>query len=514
LHCPSSDQTRANPRRHRTRNKKQHEHVPVREQARVLVDVLCSYRFVVRPRNHKHFRHSISDYTFIRMQDVFHINLDEFDVASIRVGAQRNTPGSTTRQIQREMDHYMQQKSLMSFVKLCRIFNLDPMNTFSLHIVLILMCKHQDRMDLVNSFTDSLHEDIKKKIELDLEAVQAFEHADNTFLTSTGDWIALFHYIRLYALSESDTSELENDVRLQLFMQSMRFAQVLSQHMDLEYIVKAFLSIYLINIPAAKILERVILQHDHGVRDIELRSLRTVHHFTDNSLHMSAQTQKDTILLILKNIHMKPEFFKCIAEIMDTVARDHVGKQRTRSKKFSLRRHISEKSLTAPVQYVHTFENWSSQQKFSVTTSINTQRLFYFAKAQDVVIPEHVYANIFDASLVDKVVHNSLHQIDVAAVLLVIKSLRVYHNNIQSLLDFRTQCTLGINAATRATLTQAVLLQLYVATWQHESIREQCWQSIIGVYNYTISAACELFRKRHTYEYEAVLESLLKCLLE
>ncbi len=448
------------------------------------------------------------------MQDVFHINLDEFDVASIRVGAQRNTPGSTTRQIQREMDHYMQQKSLMSFVKLCRIFNLDPMNTFSLHIVLILMCKHQDRMDLVNSFTDSLHEDIKKKIELDLEAVQAFEHADNTFLTSTGDWIALFHYIRLYALSESDTSELENDVRLQLFMQSMRFAQVLSQHMDLEYIVKAFLSIYLINIPAAKILERVILQHDHGVRDIELRSLRTVHHFTDNSLHMSAQTQKDTILLILKNIHMKPEFFKCIAEIMDTVARDHVGKQRTRSKKFSLRRHISEKSLTAPVQYVHTFENWSSQQKFSVTTSINTQRLFYFAKAQDVVIPEHVYANIFDASLVDKVVHNSLHQIDVAAVLLVIKSLRVYHNNIQSLLDFRTQCTLGINAATRATLTQAVLLQLYVATWQHESIREQCWQSIIGVYNYTISAACELFRKRHTYEYEAVLESLLKCLLE
>ena len=95
------------------------------------------------------------------------------------------------------------------------------------------------------------------------------------------------------------------------------YAQVLAEDMHLEYIVKTFLSIYLINIPAAKILERVILQHDRNMRDIELRSLRTVHHFTDNSLHLPANTQTESMLLVLKNIHATPDFFKIIGEVIE-----------------------------------------------------------------------------------------------------------------------------------------------------------------------------------------------------
>lgn len=448
------------------------------------------------------------------MNDIFNINLDDLDIARIRVGGQRAPTSGHTRHVQRELEQYVEQKSLMAFVKLSRTFNLDPLNIFSLHIILILMSKHPDRLHLVGKFIESLHEDHRDKILLDLDAVESFDHMENTFLTSTGDWISLFQYIKLYALGEADTQQLEGDMRLQLFIASMRQAQVLAQDMNLEYIVKAFLSIYLINIPAAKILERVILQHDSHMRDIELRSLRTVHHFTDNSLHLSENTQTESMLLILKNIHATPDFFKIIGEVIEVCARDHVGKHTNHKKKFSLRRLISETNVSSQVQYVHTFANWSSQQRFSVTTSINTQRLFYFANAQCVAIPQTVYLKFFDSALVEKVVHGTLHQIDVAAVLLVIKSLRVYHNNIKSLLDFRTQCTGGVNAATRANLTRALVLQLYVATWQHESIREQCWQSIIGAYNYTISSSCELFRKKNPYEYEAVMQSLVKCLLE
>ena len=448
------------------------------------------------------------------MNDVFHINFDEFDIASMRIGQRKPCASTDPRQVQRDLEHYVEQKSLVSFVKLCRIFNLDPLGRFSLHIVLILMSKHPARVDVIDSFLKSLHDEHREKILLDFDAVNSFDYSENTFLTSTGDWIALFQYIRLYALSEAERLELEGDVRLQLFIDSMRQAQVLPEHMDLEYIVRAFLSIYLINIPAAKILERVILQHDGNMRDIELRSLRTVHHFTDNSLHMPTETQKDSILLMLKNIGTTPEFHKVITEIIEVCAKDHVGKQTNHSKKFSLRRHMSQKGCSTQVQYVHTFANWSSQQKFSVTTSINMQRLFYFANAQTVAIPADVYLKFFDASLVEKLVDGALHQIDVEAVLLVIKSLRVYHNNIKSLLDFRTQCTGGLNAATREKLTRAVVLQLYVATWQHESIREQCWQSIVGAHNYTIASSCELFRKKHAYEYEAVLQSLVRCLLE
>ena len=174
---------------------------------------------------------------------------------------------------------------------------------------------------------------------------------------------------------------------------------------------------------------------------------------------------------------------------------------------------MSQKSCLTQVQYVHTFGNWSSQQKFSVTTSINTQRLFYFCNAQSIIIPREVYLKFFDASLVEKLVDGALHQIDVEAVLFVIKRLCVYDNNIKSLLDFRTQCTGGLNTASRLQLTRPVVLQLYIATWQHENIREQCWQSIVGAYNFTISSNCEIFRKKNVYEYEAVLQSLVKCLL-
>ena len=196
------------------------------------------------------------------MNDIFNINLDDLDIARIRVGGQRAPTSGQTRHVQRELEQYVEQKSLMAFVKLSRTFNLDPLNIFSLHIILILMSKHPDRLLLVAKFIESLHEDHRDKILLDLDAVESFDHMENTFLTSTGDWLSLFQYIKLYALGEADTQQLEGDMRLQLFIASMRQAQVLAQDMNLEYIVKAFLSIYLINIPAAKILERVILQHD------------------------------------------------------------------------------------------------------------------------------------------------------------------------------------------------------------------------------------------------------------
>jgi len=294
-----------------------------------------------------HASRTISVGAFIGMNDVFHINFDEFDIASMRIGQRKPCASADARHVQRDLEHYVEQKSLVSFVKLCRIFNLDPLGRFSLHIIIILMSKHPSRVDVIHSFLKSLHAEHSDKILLDFDAIAAFDYskdaAENTFLTSTGDWIALFQYIRLYALSDADRLELEEDVRLRLFIESMRQAQVLPEDMDLEHIVRAFLSIYLMNIPAAKILERVIMQHDHNMRDrdIELRSLRTVHHFTDNSLHMPVETQQDSILLILKNIATTPEFYKAVADIIEVCAKDHVGKQTNHSKKFSLRRHMS-----------------------------------------------------------------------------------------------------------------------------------------------------------------------------
>jgi hypothetical protein len=139
--------------------------------------------------------------------------------------------------------------------------------------------------------------------------------------------------------------------------------------------------------------------------------------------------------------------------------------------------------------------------------------MLYFMKAQVVRVPEEVFLKYFDASFVSKFSAGAIHQIDEAAIIFVIKSLRVYHYNIKSLLDFRTRCMLGLNATVRAGLTLPVVLQLYVSVWQHDSIRERCWRAVIGVYNYTIASSCETFRQQHQYEYEAVLESMVQFLL-
>ena len=90
------------------------------------------------------------------MNDVFNINLDDLDIARIRIGGQRAP--TQTRHVQRELEQYMEQKSLMAFVKLCRTFNLDPLNVFSLHVILILMSKHPDRLDVIQTFIAGLHE--------------------------------------------------------------------------------------------------------------------------------------------------------------------------------------------------------------------------------------------------------------------------------------------------------------------------------------------------------------------
>ena len=108
-----------------------------------------------------HASRTISVGAFIGMNDVFHINFDEFDIASMRIGQRKPCTASSQQQVQRGIEQYVEHKSLLSFVKLCRIFNLDPLSRFSLHIIIILMSKHPARVQVIESFLDSLHDEHK-----------------------------------------------------------------------------------------------------------------------------------------------------------------------------------------------------------------------------------------------------------------------------------------------------------------------------------------------------------------
>jgi hypothetical protein len=373
------------------------------------------------------------------------------------------------------------------------------------------MSKNPDRPAVLQSFLQVLPEDERAALHFDEDAWAQFDSSDSDHLTSISDWVTLFRYIKLIKMSREETDSLTKDPRVQVFLSSMVLANTATNPLDMEYVVKSMLSVTLMNIPAAKMFERFVMAAG-GARDVELRSLRTVNDFTDNCSHMPHDAQQHTFITLLRHICTSADFVQDVAAIIETCAREHEVMRPAVSKKFSMREHVAKKA-DVTVLYAPTFANWCSQQKFSVTSSINLQRILYFMKAQVVRVPEAVFLKYFDPSFVSKFSAGSIHQIDEAAIIFVIKSLRVYHYNIKSLLDFRTRCMLGLNATVRAGLTLPVVLQLYVSVWQHESIRERCWRSVIGVYNYTISSSCETFRQQHQYEYEAVLESMVQFLM-
>ena len=66
----------------------------------------------------------------------------------------------------------------------------------------------------------------------------------------------------------------------------------------------------------------------------------------------------------------------------------------------------------------------------------------------------------------------------------------MYLKNIQHLIDFRVQCLDGLNISTRKALSLAQIVQLYVCCFQHESIRDKCWKSVLPVLNHSIQNAC------------------------
>jgi hypothetical protein len=135
----------------------------------------------------------------------------------------------------------------------------------------------------------------------------------------------------------------------------------------------------------------------------------------------------------------------------------------------------------------------------------------YWIKAQQFNFDRAFMKTFFDEQLVNKLMQGTLEQIDVGVITTVIKTLRMYNYNIKGLLEFRTYCLVGFNQSIRKTLTLPTVLQLYVACWQHASIRDEVWKSIVPTLNYAITSRCEEFRKKHEYEFPGVMETLMRC---
>jgi hypothetical protein len=448
------------------------------------------------------------------MAGVFDINIDNLDFSKIRMNVKSTTATSNTqdsREARTKTDilQSVRRNTLISFAQLCRIFNIDALHPASLQLAILLMSKCTDRKYLCANFM-SFVADKNKDIEIDESAATMIDRTESNALQSTSDWVTLFSYIYVAHLSESERTALRENQRVAIFMQAMR--PIFKDNADVETIIVPMLCTILMHIPAASMLERVLLAQGPQHRDIEVMCLRGVNSYVDQCQHLSNDTTLQAISMLVRAIRVKLEFQLDIAAIIDLSVQDSGESSETMKRKFSLRRHIKEKDHGTVEHRAMLFERWQYEMKFSVNVSLAMQKFLYFLRAQIFQLDISALKSLVEPQMLAKTFAVKLERIDADVVCSVIKTLRVYQGNIESLLDFRSTCLVKtLNATVRSKLTPSVVLQLYVACWQHPSIREQCWRSVLNVSNFAITKGCEAFRAKYRYEQLSVIQTLLYC---
>lgn len=450
------------------------------------------------------------------MTDIFDVNMDklDFNKISIRTNASGGKhPMDTSRDDRghQDMSAYMREKTISGFIKLCRIFNIDPLHEISLHIILILMSKNTDRVGVCKQFMQTIHKE-HERTNFDVELATQLDINEINSLQSTSDWVTLFQYIEHADIQEHDRNCLMKNERISVFVQSVKHLQILGPESEVDFFVKPMLCTMLMNIPAANMLERVLLASSAKQKDLEVKCLRAVNAYVDSCQHMPDSTQHEALLMLILNINVHKNFQTEVYNALESATREQQHQcGNATPKKFSLRGHLNTQNSIVTLHRAYLFDEWKGMQKFSVTISPKTQRLIYFIKAQQCDIDSALTDQFFDEQLTAKILHGKLEQIDSGAITTVIKTLRMYNYNINKLLEFRTYCLMGFNQTVRKTLTLPVVLQLYVACWQHSSIRDEVWKSIVPILNYAITSRCEEFRRKYQYEFKSVMETLMRC---
>ena len=447
------------------------------------------------------------------MAGIFDISMDKLDFNKIKMQSQsaaNTAEAQASRETRTKTDllQCVRKNTLIAFVQQCRMHNIDALHELSLQVVILLMSKCTNRMQLCKKFMSYIP-NAQDRIEIDEGAATMVDNNELHALQSTSDWVTLFRHIQVTHMSEQQRTAIRDNPRMVVFCKAMR--HIMPEHTDIEEYIRPMLCTVLMHIPAANMLERVLLADGPQHRDIELMCLRAVNSYVDECQHMSNDTIIDLLPLLMQSIRAAPSFHADLTSVVENAAPDNSERAHRTKHKFSLRRHLKDRQGATVLHRALLFEDWKFQMKFSVNHSVSTQQLLYFISAQPWHVDTACLGTIFDKHMITKTFALNLERIDADAVTAVIKTLRVYQYNIQNLIEFRTQCLVGFNLEVRKRLTLSVVLQLYVACWQHQSIREHCWRAIIPCYNFAITSRCDEFRLKYPYEQQSVIETLFYC---
>jgi hypothetical protein len=446
-----------------------------------------------------------------------------FDVSSSSLQNFSNKQADFTKKSVQDMLQTKHTPTLRKFCDVCRFLNIDPVHELALPLVVIFMCKSKHCFQIAHSFipSDKIGEVMVSADDYDEEKQNVCDQLLNTI----ADWVVLFSKFDLREHDKSEKSlklaqDIENDDLLRCMHKCLLDANVLPsgetprQRINMsQTAILAFLFMSPRKTPSGKMLEMLYTEINSNARDVELRCLRAMTAFKDR--HDDENAYAKTLPIVLRSLRVNPGFVTSIRAILRKQTMEEVSDSETlrmpNNNTRPLLRDYVQMSLSCRRMSRDSCSwiKFRDELCFPLTTSHNLQRLLYFIVVQRTPPQRIHYEKFYTKEMCNNAFNVSLENIDVDAVMQVIKTLRVYNTKIKALIDFRSKCLQGINQKTRNALSIVQVLQLYIASYQQDHIRWECWKRIEKTMNHTINDTVTNFVNSNPYDIDNVVLNLI-----
>lgn len=454
------------------------------------------------------------------MQD----NVEGSSVFDVRADKLHTFAVMETKKRQNVRDLFQTSNStvLLKFCDVCKYLNVDPLHPQALAVVVVFMCKSKHCFEMAQSYLEECG------CEVLMENIAMYDIEQQTMcdqlLNTMADWLTLFSYFELRPYDGSNAlcvrvaKNLENSSMLRRMQTSLTEAQVVPEgtmpHQRIsmpQTALLAFLYMSPRKTPAGKMLEMLYTNINSTARDAELRCLRAMTAFKDTMDDEVAY--RNALPLVLLSMAVREDFAKNIEGVlrkqmcnMEGLRLQHVQNvQRPLLRTYAQNSLLKHKHKTDASMWT----SWRQALNFPATTSSQMQLLLYFITVQRKTVDRELYEEYFTKEVCDKAAACTIESIDERAVILALLSLRVYQYNIKTLIDFSSKCLTGINQKTRQSLSVVQVLQLYIASFQHQSIWDKCWRQIVPTMNHTIIDTVSHYVRTNAYEVDMVVQNLL-----
>lgn len=420
------------------------------------------------------------------------------------------------------------QNSVSKFCKLCEYVNLDVLSPTALHVVWIIMSKFsEDPEKEFGLFVDEVNRVEIERDPGDVQRTVEWQRVRDDFsflgkiISHNTDFLNLMRNFQI-AQEGCFAALLQNNCVCATVRRCMNEAQLGTlMAMDERAVLWVLLCITPSNVQTAKMLERTVcrIYEASGTPvplDVEMRCLKCLSFIQD--VKMQQNTVQDALVKVLACCTVTDDFkktlsVKCLTKAAPETSCKHLILPHMQKPATQIRlRDVIHDKKYSETKIMASFESWVTQQKFPISTSARLQQLLYFMRVQVDVVAHSIYAKYFPPALIEKVARSSVDEIDASAVIKTLHVIRICRHNVKRLVDFRVQCLNNFCASIREKLSLTQVLQLYIACYQHTTIREKCWRSIVNSWNYSMLNALDNFIRENPFEIEAVVDSIVYCI--